>query len=154
MSYEVPTRQEAREALAEAADRAARIRRADTHLRAILLVLAAMYVAVGVLVGLVEQGGSPSLRTGLAAAALVLQWAGLAGSLAIAWRIRALSRHGWARFCLAAVAFSIWNPAMLVASIASGWWGPDQPGLHFTTSFVVVALPLLLGAWLVGRRRG
>jgi hypothetical protein len=37
-------------------------------------------------------------------------------------------------------------------SIASGWWGPPQPGVHFGGSVVVAVIPLLVAAWLIGRR--
>jgi hypothetical protein len=46
----------------------------------------------------------------------------------------------------------LWNLAVIWASIASGWWGPHQPGLHFGASAVVAVIPLLAGAWRLGRR--
>jgi hypothetical protein len=49
-------------------------------------------------------------------------------------------------------AFLLWNGAVIWVSIASGWWGPPQPGVHFGGSVVVAVIPLLVAAWLIGRR--
>ena len=48
--------------------------------------------------------------------------------------------------------FLLWNGAVIWVSIATGWWGPHQPGLHFGGIVVVAVIPLLVAAWLVGRR--
>jgi len=50
------------------------------------------------------------------------------------------------------VAFLVWNGAVIWLSIASAWWGPHQPGIHFGGSVVVAVIPLFVAAWLIGRR--
>jgi hypothetical protein len=49
-------------------------------------------------------------------------------------------------------AFLLWNGAVIWVSIASGWWGPRQLGVHFGGTVVVAVIPLLVAAWLIGRR--
>jgi hypothetical protein len=139
----------AQAALAEAARQATRARSADAHYRPILLGLAAMCVAAGVLVGLFPQGGSRFAGIAI----IVILLGGLAGTLALLWRIPIYSRWGPVRFAWSCAAFTIWNAAVVGMSIATGWWGPHQPGIHFTVSAAVDATPLLLAAWLIGKRR-
>jgi hypothetical protein len=143
------TPQQARAALAEAARQATRVRSADAQYRPILLGLAATYLAAGVLVGMFPRGGSIVAGVGL----LLILVAGLIGGVGLLWRIRIYSRWGPVRFAWSCAAFTIWNAAVVGVSSATGWWGPHQPGVHFTVSAAVAALPLLLAAWLVGRRR-
>lgn len=141
--------QEAQAALAEAARQATVVRSADAQYRPILLGLAAMCLALGVLVGMFPRGGSRFAGI----AVLVVLFGGLVGTLFLLWRIPIYSRWGPVRFAWACAAFTIWNAAVVGLSIATGWWGTHQPGFHFTISAAVDATPLLLAAWLLGRRR-
>jgi hypothetical protein len=80
MQSHSPTPQEAQAALAEAADRAEQVRRSDDPFRYMLLGMAGLYVAIGVLVGLVPHGGSAVAGIG----ATVILAAGVVGGLGIA----------------------------------------------------------------------
>jgi hypothetical protein len=144
-----PTRQQALEALTEAENAAARIRGADRQFGAILLAIAAAYLAIGVLVGLAPA--APGV--GLVAILLILLGA-LGGGLILLWRIRAYSRTGVLRFTVSCAAFTFWNAIVAGVSSASHWWAPHQPPSHFTVSAMVAAIPLVVAAWLVSRKRG
>lgn len=146
-----PTPRQAQVALAEAAGHAAAIRRTDRQLGTILLGLATVYVALGVVVGLSPaEGGS---RVALAAF-LVLTLFAVVGFVALFWRIRAYSRAGIRQFMLACAAFTFWNALVAGVSSATRWWAADQPAGHFTASAVVAAIPLVVAAWLLVRNRG
>lgn len=144
-----PAQRHALAALAEAASAAARMRRTDRQFAAILLAIAAAYLAIGVLVGLAPADP----RIGLVAILVILLGA-LGGGLILLWRIRAYSRTGVRRFTVSCAAFTFWNAIVAGGSSASHWWGPDQPASHFTVSAVVAAIPLVVAAWLVARNRG
>ena len=139
----------AQAALTEAARQATRARSADAQYRPILLGLAAMCVAAGVLLGLFPRGGSRFAGVAL----IIILVGGLAGTVALLVRMRIFSRWGPVRFAWSCAAFTIWNVAVVGVSIATGWWGPHQPGIHLTVSYAVDATPLLLAAWLIGKRR-
>jgi hypothetical protein len=143
------TPQEARVALADAGNQATGLRRTDKQFRAILLWIAGMYLGIALLVGLFPRGGVPLVG----AVVLTIFVGGFAVTLFLLWRIRAYSRRGLHWFTRSAAAFSIWNIAVLAVSHFSGWWGPNQPGFHFSISAAVAVIPLLLAAWLVGRWR-
>lgn len=145
----LPNPQEARAALAEAADRAGRVRKADRLFGRILLIVAAMYLGAGIVLGLSDLGG----RTLAGRGVVLILVGGLAVTLVLIWRIRAYSRSGPLRFALSCGAFGIWNAAVVGVSMATGWWGFHQPLAHFTVSAVVAATPLVVAAWLIGRRR-
>jgi hypothetical protein len=149
MRGSTPTSQEAREALAEAARHAMRVRRADSQYRPILLGLAAAYLALGVLVGLFPRGGSVFAGAGV----IVIFVGVVAATLILFWRMRVYSRWGPVWFAWSCAAFTIWNAAVVGVSIVTGWWGPHQPGLHLTVSATVATIPLLFAAWLLGKRR-
>ena len=142
------TPEDARAALELASRHELAVRRGDRVFRAVLLALAAAYVAVGLLVGLFPQGGLALAPIGVG---LVLLVTPIAAVLWI-WRARAFSRVGLRRFLLLVAAFAWWNAAVAGLSSVSGWWGLGQPRYHFTLSALVSSLPLLLGAWLLGRR--
>jgi hypothetical protein len=110
--------------------------------------MGALYVALGVAMGLSPRRGTLFLDLVL----LALLGLTIAAPILL-WRIRAFSASGYPGFLMALGVFSIWNGVTAGVSSATGWWGTDQPGSHVTVSFAVAALPLLLGAWLVGRRR-
>lgn len=143
------TPEEARAALADAGNQTTGVRRTDKQFRAILLWIAAMYLGIAVLIGLFPRGGVPLVS----AAVLAIFLGGFGGALLLLWRIRAYSRRGMRWFTWSALGFALWNAAVAGASTASGWWGPHQPGFHFSISAAVAVLPLLVAAWLVGRWR-
>jgi hypothetical protein len=143
------TPEEARAALADAGNQATGLRRTDKQFRGILLWIAAMYLGIAVLVGLFPRGGKPLVS----AAVLAIFVGGVIASFLLLWRIRAFSRRGIRWFTWSAFGFSLWNAGVVGVSSATGWWGPHQPGLHFSISAAVAVLPLLIAAWLVGRWR-
>jgi hypothetical protein len=143
-----PTPQDARAALDEANSRAATVRRADSQLRLILWILAALYLATGALLSGNPRQGSVLIGDAL----IVIFLAGLAGTVYVMWRIRAWSRMGIVWLLGSVAVFLLWNGAVIWVSIATGWWGPHQPGIHFGGSVVVAVIPLLVAGWLVGRR--
>ena len=148
MNDVAPTPEEARSALAEAESRAAGVRRSDSQLRFILLAVAAMYVAIGVIVGRYPHGGhfaGPAVLTIFAAA--------VAATAVLGWRIRAYSKPGMLRFTLYLSAFTIWNSVVVAVSLAGGWIAPHQPGWHFTITAAVASISLVVAAWLLARRR-
>jgi len=148
MAEVTPTPQDARASLDEAAKQAAGLRRADSAFRPILLALAATYLGVAVLLSINPRGGNVLIGDGV----LITYVGGVAITFYLAWRIRAWSRVGTVWLVVSTLGFMLWNLAVIWASIASGWWGPHQPGLHFGVSVVVAVIPLLAGAWRLGRR--
>jgi hypothetical protein len=148
MNITSPAPTDARASLDEAQSRAAAIRRADRQFRPILLVLAATYLVIAVLLSINPRGGNLLIGDSV----VVAYVAGVGGTFYLAWRIRVWSRVGTLWLALAAFAFVIWNGAVVGVSIATGWWGPHQPGIHFGGSALVAVLPLLAAAWLIGRR--
>jgi hypothetical protein len=110
--------------------------------------LAATYLAVAILLSINPRGGNVLIGAGV----LITYAVGVAITSYLAWRIRAWSRVGTVWLAASTLGFTLWNVAVIWASIASGWWGPHQPGLHFGASAVVAVIPLLVGAWRLGRR--
>jgi hypothetical protein len=148
MNVTSPTPDDARASLNEAESRAAAIRRADRKLRSLLLLVAGMYLASAALLSVNPRQGNLWISYAL----LVILVGGLAAALYLNWRIRVWSRLG-AVWLLASVAvFLLWEGAVIWVSIATGWWGPHQPGIHFGGSVVMAVIPLLVAAWLIGRR--
>jgi hypothetical protein len=148
MKDTTPTPEQARGALAEADGRALGVRRSDSQFRFVLLTLAATYVAIGVVVGRFPHGGHLAGPTVLGIFA-----AGVALTVVFFWRVRAYSKPGLLRFALYGFGFTIWNTAVIGASFASGWFGPNQAGWHFTVSAAVASIPLVLAAWLLAPPR-
>ena len=140
---------EARAALGDANERAAQVRGTDTQFRLILLVLAGIDLAAALLMGLFPEGRSPLAGITL----LGVFVGGLLAGLVLLWRVRAYSRRGLRFFTWSCAAFTWWNAAVMGMSVVSGWWGPHQPGTHFSVSAIIAAIPLLVAAWLVGRWR-
>ena len=144
-----PTQQQARGALTEAANQASRIRGSDRQFRTVLIGIAAIYLMLGILVGLPREW-----RSGFEGiAVLVIFLGGMAGSLLLIWRIRAYSRIAMRRFILSCAAFTLWNVIVAQVSVATGWWARNQPSSHFTVSAVVASVPLLVAAWMMGSSR-
>lgn len=144
-----PTPQAAQADLAEADARARKIRRSDSQFRFVLVALAATYLALGIVVGLRPRGGPYA-----GPAVLAIFVCGIAAMVVIFRRVRAYSKAGVLRFSLACSAFTVWNALVLGGSFVTGWLGPHQPGGHFTVMTAVASMPLVVAAWLLGRRRG
>ena len=68
-------------------------------------------------------------------------------------RIRVYSRRGLQIFAFSASTFTIWNALGAAVSVATGWWGPSTPTYHLGLTEVFAVLPLLVGIWLLARRR-
>ena len=117
-------------------------------MRLILWILAALYLATGALLSSNPRQGSVLIGDAL----IVIFLGGLAGTVYVMWRIRAWSRMGIVWLLGSVAVFLLWNGAVIWVSIATGWWGPHQPGIHFGGSVVVAVIPLLVAGWLVGRR--
>jgi hypothetical protein len=144
-----PTPDSARAALAEVDRRASEVDREGSQYRLILLAIAALYIGAGVVVGFYPRGGSVIASVAL----LVLFGCAIFISLAVFWQVRAYSRASTRRFVIACVVFTFWSAAVTGVSSSTGWWGPHQPGTHFTVSAAVSSIPFLVAAWLLGRRR-
>jgi hypothetical protein len=150
MSESVPTPHQAQAALAEANRQAARVRSSDHQLAWMLLGVAAVYLAAGGVISTL-----PSLRRGgpvggLAILAILI--VGVVGLIFVGLRIRAYSRTGVILYFGGIAVFNIWNAIVTGVSILSGWWALTQPSYHFGISELVGAVPLLVAAWLIGRR--
>jgi len=144
MTDSLPTPQDARASLDEANRRAAAVRRSDRQFRPALLVVAAMYLAIGALLSGDPRQGNLWI--------LPIFVGGSAAAIYLAWRVRAWSRTGILWLLGSVAAFLAWNGAVIWVSIATGWWGPHQPGTHFGGSVLMAVIPLFVAAWLIGRR--
>ena len=148
MSRATPNQQEAAAALEEAARQSAAVRGADRAFGPVLVAVAVCYLVVGIVVGVHPRGGSA-----FAVAALVIALLATAGgSLAWILRLRAYSRRGVLRFSFVLAAWTWWNAAVIGASVASGWWGSQEPGFHFTISALIASIPLFAAGGLISRR--
>jgi hypothetical protein len=148
MNETSPSPEDARASLREADSRAATVRRADSQFRPILLLITAMYLVIAALLSANPRGGNVLIGDAIIATFL----AGTIGGLYLTWRMRAWSRTGVGWFVAAVVAFLVWNGAVILVSVVTGWWGVDSPGIHFGGSAVVAVIPLVVAAWLLGRR--
>ena len=148
MAEHHPSAEEAQAALALASNQAVRVRRSDRQFRWILLGLAAMYLAIGAIMSVsTHRGSNPAgpaivLVTGVVLVAIIV----------IALRIRAYSREGVLWFTLTAALFTVWNAAVTSVSLVTHFWSAQQPGYHFGLSVLAGVIPLVVGAWLIGRR--
>lgn len=150
MNQSLPTRQDARHALDLAGRQAATIRRSDGRIGAILLLLAGIYLGCGALLSANPRAGNAAIG----AALLVLFLAGLACAVYLGMTIRAWSRTAVFWFLGAVAGFLLWNVVVIWVSLSIGWWAaetPDAPGIRFFGTVVVGVVPLLGGAWLLGR---
>jgi hypothetical protein len=150
MADPTPSPEEARAALDQAERHADRLRLEDQRLRLVLVVIAVVYVALGFLLALprVQQ---PAINPGITLVGLI--GGGSVACVILLRGLRAASRRGMVRYFQAITAFVIWNVAVMAVSTATGWWGTGVPGLHFTASMVVAAVPLVVAAVLMGSRR-
>ena len=67
-------------------------------------------------------------------------------------RIRAYSRTVVLSFLGAVAVFMIWNAIVNGVSLRSGWWSPLEPNYHLVMSEALGVIPLIVVAWLIGRR--
>lgn len=145
---ELPTEEGARAALEETSRRAAQVRSSDLQLVWILLLLAAVYLAAGVVVSLGPRN-TPPASIGVVGMVFVA----VVATVAIFLRIRAYSRSGIRWYFATVVAFNFWNTAVEGASIGTRFWALGQPTYHFGISVAIGVIPLLIGAWIIERRR-
>lgn len=145
-----PSPEEAAGALAEAAGRARSLRRTDWRFGLVLMVAASAYVAMGVLVGFARV---LPFAVSLDVLALVVLAACLTFSLMLLIGLRAISRRASAWYSASIGAFGIWNALVVTVSMTTGWWARGESELHFTVSTAVAAVPLVIGAAVIGRRR-
>jgi uncharacterized membrane protein len=143
-----PSAEEAQAAIALANSQAARVRRSDRQFRWILLAIAVMYLAVGAVMSVSPHHGSNP--AGLAV--VLVMGVVVAAIVVVALRIRAYSRVGILWFTLTASAFTVWNATVTSASLLTHFWAAGQPSYHFGLSVLVGVIPLVVGAWLIGRR--
>jgi predicted ferric reductase len=148
MTETSPTPHDARALLDEAKGRAETVRRSEKQLRWTLLLVAAMYLVTAVLLSFNPRQGNRLIGTALLVTFLVA----LVLAVYLGWRVRAWSRAAVLWFVAAMAVFLVWNGAVIWVSIATGWWGPKAPGIHFGGTAAVAVIPLLVGTWLFGRR--
>ena len=137
-------------ALAEAGSQAARVRQAGRQFGWVLLGIAAMYLAVAGIMSTLPDPRRGGPVVGLAL--LVLVFGGLVPLIWILYRIRAYSRTAIGWYFAGVAAFNLWNGLVVGASIATRYWAPGQPAYHFCVSAIIGVVPLLVAAWLIGRR--
>jgi hypothetical protein len=148
MTETSPTPQDARALLEEAKGRAETVRRSERQLRWTLLLVAAMYLVAAVLLSFNPRQGNSLIGTSLLITFLVA----LAMAIYLSWRVKAWSRAAVLWFVVAMAVFLVWNGCVIWVSIATGWWGPKAPGIHFGVTAAVAVIPLLVATWLFGRR--
>jgi hypothetical protein len=148
MNETSPTPQDARALLDEAKGRAETVRRSERQLRWTLLLVAAMYMVMAVLLSFNPRQGNQRIGTALLITFLVA----VALAVYLGWRVKAWSRVAVLWFVGAMAVFLVWNGAVIWLSIATGWWGPKATGIHFGGTAAVAVIPLLIATWLFGRR--
>ena len=140
-----PTREEASAAITEVGVRASQVRTADVQLGWVLGVLLAADLAIAALMSVAPHTVGPAV--------LALLLIAFALAVVVFVRIRAYSRAGLLIFSFTASTFAIWSALGSALSVVTGWWGPSQPSFHLGVTEAIPALPLLVGIWLLGRRR-
>jgi hypothetical protein len=143
-----PTREGAAAAVAEAGHRTGQVRHADLQLRWMLLAVLGADAVVAVLMSVSLERGSRLAPLGIVGALV----AAIVFGLIVGLRIRAYSRAGIRIYFAAIIAFNLWNAIVISTSIVAGFWRSGQPAYHFGISEAIAALPLVIGAGLVGRR--
>jgi hypothetical protein len=141
--------EQARAALEEASVRARQVRRSDRQLSWMLLLVAGIYIMAGVLVSVSPEGG----RSIAGPAVLGILAVAIGAAVVVGFRIKAFSQGGIAWYFATMIAFNLWNAGVVGGSVATRFWALGQPAYHFGISAAVAVLPLLAGAWLLGRRR-
>ena len=125
----------------------------DRQFRPMLLAIAGTYL--GCFIAIAVTTGGPGALGGVIVNAVLI--AGLvAFGLALA-RQHAYTRAGRLLFARSVAAWAVVLAVVMQLSIRSGWWSTTldqyQRSWHFVLSAAVSVVPLLIGAWLVGRRR-
>jgi hypothetical protein len=143
------TAEQARAALDEADARSAQVRLHDRHLSWMLFVVAAAYLAAGAAISVSPHHGT----TYAGVAVVTMLAAAIVAAVLIGLHIRAYSRPGIVSYFLTIIVFNLWNALIAGASIATRFWAMGQPSYHFGISVVVAVIPLVIGAWVIWRRR-
>jgi hypothetical protein len=156
VSVEQPSADEARAAIAMAAEAEAAVRSSDRLYRSRLLVIAGVTVALAIVVELL--GSMPNWLGSIEAMVSGLAIAGATAAMVFSqMRQRAYSRSGKRWFSATLVVWVVWGNFVLRWAAESGWIGYEQPplarGWHFVLCAMVATVPLLVGALLIGRRR-
>jgi hypothetical protein len=115
-----------------------------------LLAIVAVYLAGAAVISTLPSLHRGGPMAGLAILAIVL--VGVVGMIFVGLRIRAYSRTGILLYFGGVAVFNLWNALVTGVSIRTGWWALAQPSYHFGISELVGAIPLLIAAWLIGRR--
>ena len=149
MSESPPTPQEAQAAVAEADSQAARVRRADQQFRWFLLGIAAAYVGGSAIISTSPRPGGSAVAW---IALLVFLIGLIVAFVVLGLRMRAYSRTGFLSFLGAIGVFWVWDTIVNGVSLTSGWWSPLEPSYHIVISEAVGVIPLIVAAWLIGRR--
>jgi len=149
MTEAYQTREDAAAALAEAGIRASQVRQADTQLRWMLLVLLAAYLGVALLMSLSPHSGSTFAAVGI----IAMLVAAVAFAVVVGVRIRAYSRAAIRLYFGTIIAFNLWNALVTSLSTGTRFWAQGQPSYHFGISEAVGVIPLVIGVWLLSRRR-
>lgn len=138
---------EARAALAKVNDQRAAVRAADLD-RLGLILLAAVEIGYGALV------------VAFAGRVAFVAWMSWLPAIPMAafsfWRDRnerVFSRRGRPIWLASLAAYFIWTAALLFWITPKIGWHPPTPDWHFEVVTVVGSIPLLIGAWLIGRVR-
>lgn len=149
MNEAQPTREDAVAALAEVGIRASQVRQADSQLRWMLMALLAAYLGVAVLMSLSPHRGSTFAAVGI----IAMLVAAVAFAVIVGVRIRAYSRVGIRLYFGTIIAFNLWNALVTSVSIGTRFWAPGQPSYRFGISVLAGVVPLVIGVWLLSRRR-
>jgi hypothetical protein len=115
-----------------------------------LLGIAAVYLAAAGVISTLPDPRRGGPVAGLAILAIVI--VGSVAFIVVGLRIRAYSRTGILLYLGGVTVFSLWNAIVAGVSMGTRWWASTQPSYHFGISELVGAVPLLLAAWLIGRR--
>ena len=147
MGSEEIGRDEARAALAKVRDQRAAVRGADLD-RLGLLLLAAVNVGSGALVGVVAGR--------FAIASLVLFIPMIPMAVFSLWRERnerVFSRRGRPIWWASLAVYVTWFTALVFWITPRIGWHPSTPDWRMGVISAVASIPLLIGAWLIGRVR-
>jgi hypothetical protein len=139
---------EAQAALAEAASRATSVRRADRHLQWVTLCIAGCWLVTGAIASLSPDRNSPAVWVPV----LVTVIGALSGVVYFALKIRVVGRARFLLFIGGFVVFQVWMGFVAGMSMKTLWWAGGQPSYHFGVTIAVGVIPLLILAWLLGRR--
>ena len=149
MTETQPSREDAVAALAEVGIRASQVRQADSQLCWMLAALLAADLGVAVLLSLSPHRGSTFAGVGV----LAMLVAAVAFAVIVGIRIRGYSRLGIRLYFGTLIAFNLCNALVTSLSIGSRFWAQGQPTYHFGISEAVGIVPLVVGIWLLSRRR-